>query len=226
MTAQNPSLHAPRQSAGYSRGAEVDPEEAQKNGYVYRARWAPIHERLWGRTELNEHGCWLWLGYQDEDGYGNISYREKSFRCHRLSWTLARGPIPESLQVLHDCDRFYAPGDRTYRRCCNPAHLKLGTNSDNMADMAAKNRAATGLRNARYTHPETSPRGDRHGMRIHPGILAGERNAAAKLTSADVVEIRKANAQGIEQKELAFLFGVSGPAISKIVLRRTWRHVP
>jgi hypothetical protein len=39
------------------------------------------------------------------------------------------GPIPAGLCVLHRCD---------VRPCINPDHLFLGTQKDNMADMAAK----------------------------------------------------------------------------------------
>jgi hypothetical protein len=48
-----------------------------------------------------------------------------------VAWTIANGPIPEGLFVLHRCDNAV---------CCNPAHLFLGTRADNTRDMIAKGR--------------------------------------------------------------------------------------
>jgi hypothetical protein len=57
-------------------------------------------------------------------------------------WEATNGPIPPGLFVCHTCDVNYPPGDFTYRRCCNVAHLFLGTPKDNVDDMVAKGRAA------------------------------------------------------------------------------------
>ena len=81
--------------------------------------------------------CWNWIGSKVPGGYGQIKAGGrygKMLSAHRSAWEIAFGPIPEGLQVLHDCDN---PG------CVNPNHLTLGTTADNMKDMHQKGRAAS-----------------------------------------------------------------------------------
>lgn len=66
-------------------------------------------------------------------GYGQTRYEGKLWGTHRLAYVLTHGDIPKGLQVMHSCDN---------RSCCNPAHLSVGTNLDNVNDMIVKNRHA------------------------------------------------------------------------------------
>ncbi len=77
--------------------------------------------------------CWPWTGPRDHKGYGRVG---RSHKAHRLAWESVNGPIPQmpghhGACVLHRCDE---------PPCCNPAHLFLGTNRDNVADMKRKGR--------------------------------------------------------------------------------------
>lgn len=93
--------------------------------------------------------CWEWKGASAACGYGKVylpypGVRHGPYRkAHRVAYELQRGPIPDGLMVLHHCDN---------RRCVRGSHLFLGTNLDNMRDMAAKGRSA----GAKKTH---CPRG-------------------------------------------------------------------
>jgi hypothetical protein len=59
------------------------------------------------------------------------------------------------------------------------------------------------------------------------GTMArGERQGNAKLTVADVRDIRFRAAYGEGQLSIALRFGISQPHVSRIVLRQSWTHVP
>lgn len=85
--------------------------------------------------------CWEWPGHRNRYGYGVLqAYGRggKHMFAHRLIWEQYAGPIPDGMQVLHQCDN---------PPCIRPTHLFLGTATDNMRDMAAKGRTGrTGLR--------------------------------------------------------------------------------
>lgn len=54
----------------------------------------------------------------------------------------------------------------------------------------------------------------------------GEELHAAKLTEADIPEIRRLSADGVPQLEIAGRFGISVTVVSRIKDRHAWRHVP
>jgi hypothetical protein len=91
--------------------------------------------RLWARVDRSAgfFECWPWTGTRSPKGYGFIWLDGTNRRVHRVVYELAIGPIPDDMWVLHHCDN---------PPCCNPAHLWLGTNADNMRDMLAKGRGA------------------------------------------------------------------------------------
>lgn len=146
--------------------------------------------RFWQRVSVGRLGaCWPWQRHIKTTGYGQFS---KNLSAHRVAWESARGPIPDGLHVLHRCDN---------RKCCNPAHLFLGTNSDNMADKLAKSR-----------HRWGNCRGEEHGR--------------AKLNEEKVRRIRTLYAYGMTLKQLAAEFDIDFTSIWAVVRRKSWAHVP
>lgn len=88
------------------------------------------------------------------------------------------------------------------RLCCNPAHLFAGTPGDNVRDCKAKGRAR-----AHFTAGGTHPR------------------YAAKLTEAQVREIRERYAAGESQTAMAAGYGVHAATLSRAIRGQRWGHV-
>lgn len=102
-------------------------------------REARIIDLVKSKCTVTDTSCWEFNGFRHRQGYGTIWVRGRQWRAHRLMYTKAIGPIPPGLFVCHTCDN---------TPCCNPAHLFLGTHTDNQRDMIAKNRHSKG----RQTH--------------------------------------------------------------------------
>ncbi|MGY5035149.1 hypothetical protein ACWC9U_30750 [Streptomyces sp. 900116325] len=78
----------------------------------------------------------------------------------------------------------------------NPRHLLTGTNAENSADMVERERQP-----------------------------AGSKNGQAKLTEAEVADIRERVAAGELHRVLAAEYGVSRSSVSRIVSRGGWKHI-
>lgn len=157
----------------------------------------PIKDRFWQKVAIGKRGeCWPWTGHRNTHGYGIIATRDppnrQRFRAHRIAYELHHGTIvPPDVLVLHSCDN---------PPCCNPRHLFLGTQADNVADMHTKNRESGGSQ-------------------------PGERNPFSKLTDADVRAIRSELAKGRTYADIGKQFGVHLSVIGRIATRKSWTHI-
>ena len=101
------------------------------------ALWTSVRSQalFWLQVKKTD-GCWLWTGTRHRQGYGLLTVGGRPLKAHRASFLLANGYLMTDMKVLHTCDN---------PPCVNPAHLRLGTQADNVADMVAKgrNRAPT-----------------------------------------------------------------------------------
>lgn len=100
-----------------------------------RARFEEKVDKL-GPTIVPALGrCHIWTGMKNDRGYGMLRVGGRDGRAekaHRVAFFLANGRWPEPY-ALHRCDN---------RACVRIEHLFEGTQTDNMADMRAKGRAA------------------------------------------------------------------------------------
>lgn len=132
----------------------------------------------WGGVKVRSNG-------RDSHRYGRLTRDGKKHLVHRVAFERAHGPIPDGMNVLHRCDN---------TSCCNPEHLFLGTQRDNMRDMSAKGR----------------------GSKIGGPRYRGEQAPGAKLTDHQVAEIRSRRAQGETTVALGLAYSVHSSHVSRI----------
>ena len=187
---------------GWGRYCGQSCTASARNRRVSYASRTYSERKFWGRIEKSD-SCWMWKG-APHTGYGRVRYQGKDYQAHRLAYILTFGAIADDLMVCHNCDRNYPVGDISYRLCCRPDHLFLGTGADNVRDMVSKGRQASGARNSHALYPERTPRGERHGM--------------ARYTDATIERIIRDFAEGsYKQADLARKYGVSPTHISDIL---------
>lgn len=173
------SAYKPRSGrhTGLPRRAPVRPMPS-------RTEWA---SRLEVQTERDPNsGCWLWSG-NSVAGYGRLTLRGVGLLAHRAAFFAAGGDLQLEMDVLHSCD---TPA------CINPAHLRLGTHQDNMADRKSRGRSSG-------------------------GDLKGEQCPWAKVSAEQVAAIRGESRPG---RLAAPEYGISKAQFYRIKRRERWSH--
>lgn len=66
--------------------------------------------------------CWTWDD-GTRNGYGVVKIDGRTWRVHRLIWTWLVGPVPDGLELDHQCRN---------KLCCNPDHLEPVTHAENV----------------------------------------------------------------------------------------------
>lgn len=212
--------------------------------------------RFWKKVDKAPgHGprgdCWVWTGCKGSQGYGwiymgRVNERPRVGSTHRLSYAIHKGPPPDELDVLHECDN---------PPCINPAHLFLGTQDDNMKDCARKGRTARGEGSPRHKLTEAQvlearrlyeagatftalsrKYGISHAM-IHSSVTgkhwrhlpgaATTRGYRRALNDDEVIEMRRLYAAGgLQFREIGDRFGVPAACAAKAITGRTYGHLP
>lgn len=147
-----------------------------------------LKQKILDKVTKKDSGCWEFSG-STRSGYGRMRYMGKTISLHREAYKQFKGEIPEGLSVLHHCDN---------RCCCNPDHLYLGTQADNIKDIFARNR-------------QKSP--------------IGMRNGNAKLTDIRAKMAKFLCSKGYPYKEIGSLFDVNEETIGSVARGHRWKHI-
>lgn len=191
-------------------------------GRTYKIR--SLQERFWSKVNRgSDEDCWEWKGALTK-GYGSILAGDTTTLSHRVSWALANGNLPDELVVRHKCDN---------PPCVNPAHLELGTQTENVEDMISRNRATFQKSNCRNGHNRAihsviDHNGKRVCIECRKDREFARRSIAqtgGQILEDDVRNIRRRLALGERQVDLAKEYRVDPSTISQIKSRTTWKHV-
>jgi hypothetical protein len=159
-----------------------------------RKNYPSFEDKFWSKVDKGaENECWIWTGAKRWNGYGKFIHNYKTILAHKASFEINRGTIGDGLVVCHSCDN---------RACCNPNHLWLGTQAENMQDMFKKGRNA-----------KSKPKG------------SCERHPRAKLKNSDIPEIKKLYSNGESSRSIGKKYGVSKTMILFIVKDKNWKHL-
>jgi hypothetical protein len=150
-------------------------------------------EDFWSRVK-KQRSCWEWQGATNSTGYGSLTFHGRAATAHRvaafLSGLTTDIPAPKDRKglgfILHSCDN---------RRCCNPAHMSIGTYAENQIEAYARRRRKA---------------------------YKGATHANAKQTRKSIMLIKDMHAHGVSQEAIARLLQVSQSSISKILLGRSY----
>lgn len=139
---------------------------------------------FWAKVRTSDE-CWDWTAATDIGGYGVFQTGNGMSRAHRVAWVLSNGPLPDGVLVLHKCDN---------RLCVRPAHLDLGDQKRNVADMDARGRRGRGYRVSRR----------------------GQNHQAAKLTDEQVAAVLVLRSAGWTQRRIGALLGLSHTYVGQL----------
>ena len=154
-----------------------------------------ISARFWAKVSvLGDDDCWPWIASSMDNGrgiyYGLFWAFGRHIRAHRFAWCLENHEhIPSGRVVRHKCDNGL---------CCNPAHLEIGTQAENVADCMRRGRRVSSY---------------------------GSANGVSVFREKDILVIRELARQNVSINKIASDFNVHNMSIRRILKGETWAHV-
>lgn len=161
-------------------------------------------------------------GIYEINTVGDVFVVSTDFRRRKSGQTIKPSPLPDGYICVSLCK-----DGKTVKRSVHSLVLRTFRPTDDPS-LEVNHRDGNKANNS-LSNLEWMSHGDnmRHARTI-PGTwkcLRGERVGGVKLTADKVREIRRLQKQGLTQRDLSKMYGVSQVAIGFIVRRRTWAHI-
>ena len=167
-----------------------------------------LKKKFWDNVDIKDKNeCWNWKGTlngKPKRKYGTFYLYGKTRLAHRIAYAIHtnnRNILEHNKSYHKDNNNFKCichSCDNT--KCCNPNHLFIGNNQDNINDKISKNRQQR---------------------------MRGSLNGHSKLTEKEVLKIRK---EYIPRKNggiisLSKKYNISITNIHDIIKRKIWKHI-
>ncbi len=107
----------------YPHSPELNMQAARRMIEANQAKQKSVAERFWLKVLKLGNGCWQWEGSTHGKGYPQIRVNGHNVSALRVSYEMAKGPMPPGTEPDHLC-RNHA--------CVNPDHLELVTRHENI----------------------------------------------------------------------------------------------
>ena len=187
-----PSGHYPRKPLSDEHKKKISDVTKGRKKAINAGCPTNDENNLWKKVDKKtELECWPWLGQITEKGYGRVRFKGGRYYAHRVIFWL-KNPTQIELSapkvdrdtsgfLLHKCDNPI---------CCNPAHLFVGSQLDNIRDRDSKNRHAD---------------------------FRGDKNPNSKFTKEQISQMKQEYANGKTAKFLAQEQGVSYSCMKRLL---------
>lgn len=141
--------------------------------------------RFWSKVDKSGD-CWMWMASLNASGYGQLVVTQDGqrvgYRSNRVAYELANGPIPEGMLIDHTC---------FVRACCNPGHLRLATQKQNMENRPGANKNnVSGIRGVTFHKARNrwQARVEHNGRKVSAGYY-DTKEAAGEAAIAKRIEL-------------------------------------
>lgn len=172
-------------------------------------------DRFWSKVQIRTADeCWPWVAKARlPTGYGVLNVwvseaKRRNVVSSRISCFLAHGAPPfAGAKTLHSCDN---PG------CCNPRHLRWGTQKNNVSDA---------IERKRHRNPPDVHANPEWAARMKAALPRGEANHNATLTAEAVSQIYAARLIGKSTNTIAQEIGIDRTTVQGIISGKAWKHL-